>query len=256
MEKCHLKLFCVICFLLIFCGQKAKSQGISDSSINFPYLHVSYSLQVPCGDLTDWFGINSTIGGGLTFKTRGNYLWGIDWNYVFGGNVKNQYSLLRNLYTSSGYIINSSGQEAIVTLYERGNSVFFDFGKVFPLKSLNPNSGIYIKCGVGMLMHKIRIDVFENDVPELDKSYIKGYDRFSIGPSLSLQSGLLYFGKKNFVNFHLGFEAIYGLTQNIRQYNFDEMSADKSWKNDIYFGVKLGWILPFYLKKPKDFYYY
>ncbi|MBR6492277.1 MAG: hypothetical protein IKT02_08135 [Bacteroidales bacterium] len=248
----------VIILLLpvVMSGQHGYCQSVTDSCINIPFVKVAYSFQVPLGAQTEWFGVNSTIGGGFSYKTNTNLIIGIDWGYVFGNVVKNQTELLKYLYASSGYIINRSGQEAIVTLYERGHQILFRMGKLYPLKSLNPNSGLFFTGGLGLMTHKIRIDVFEDDVPELSSDYKKGYDRLSVGPSAGAQFGFINFADNTLFNFYGALEAVYGFTRNIRPYNFDTMSPDKSWKHDLYVGIKVGWLLPLYPKKPKDFYYY
>lgn len=247
-------LLVALCLLLF--SQQTYCQGITEECINIPIVNVSYSFQVPFGDQTEWFGVNSTIGGGFSYKTSKNLLFGIDWGFIFGGNVKNEEQLFKYLTASSGYIINNSGQEAIVTLYERGNSLLLRAGKLFPMQSLNPNSGLYFTGGLGFISNKIRIDVFENDVNALNDDYKKGYDRLSVGPSIGGQFGFMFFGDNNLWNFHAAFEAVYGLTKNIRPYNFDTMSKDNSLKNEFYLGLKVGWLLPIYPKKPKDYYFY
>jgi hypothetical protein len=46
-----------------------------------------------------------------------------------------------------------------------------------------------------------------------------------------------------------------GFTKSRRSFNFDTMEQDLQKRLDIYFGPRVGFILPLYKKMPKDFYY-
>ncbi|HNY07944.1 MAG TPA: hypothetical protein PKL64_07605, partial [Bacteroidales bacterium] len=65
----------LISVLLCFPFLQASSQvSIKDSSIFTTMFYATYSYQFPGGDLVKRFGNNSNIGGGVMFKTRGNWL--------------------------------------------------------------------------------------------------------------------------------------------------------------------------------------
>ena len=242
-------------FVVLFVNE-ARSQVITDSCINMPYLNFAYTFQVPFGDQTEWFGVNHAVGAEISYKTKHNDVLSLQWDFIFGDKVKKRDELLKYVTNSYGKIINLHGQEAIVNLYERGHAVILRYGKIVRGKAKNPNSGWLFSGGVGVLTHKIRIEVYENDVPPLNDDYKKGYDRLSIGPVVDFQPGYLYFGRRNLVYFSATLDLRYGLLKNVRPYNFDEMAADKELKHEFYVGVKVGWVFPLYKKAPRDFYYY
>ena len=59
------------------------------------------------------------------------------------------------------------------------------------------------------------------------------------------------------VNFYTGFYFQQGFTKNQRDINFDtpDIPVDKSMRNDFLYGYKVGWVIPIYKRKPKDYYY-
>ncbi|MDR2085061.1 MAG: hypothetical protein LBP67_08730 [Bacteroidales bacterium] len=227
--------------------------------MSIPFLSLSYSYQFPFVDMSERFGSNSTIGAGFTYKTQNNILWGIDWNFLFSNNVKYKDTLFKAISFSQGdmdiNILNGAGQPAIINIYERGHIIMFRAGKIFDVWAHNPNSGLFLTGGLGLFTHKIRIEVYQNDTPQLDPDYRKGYDRCSVGPVTGIQLGYIYFNNNRLINFKAEIEAYYGLTHSIRAYNFDTMSKDTNWRHDVLVGLKVSWIIPLYPKAPKDFYY-
>ena len=85
--------------------------------------YASYGFQMPGGDLADRFGPSSTIGGGFQFKSPSNWIIGANFDFIFGNQVKNVDSLMINLKTQSGYIINMAGNFTDYSLYERGYTI-------------------------------------------------------------------------------------------------------------------------------------
>ena len=67
--------------------------------------------------------------------------------------------------------------------------------------------------------------------------------------------GYLFLGNNRLLNFYAGFELMAGFTQNRRSLNFDTMQTDNRKRTDIYFGSRVGFILPLYKRMPDDFYY-
>ena len=89
--------FIILLVSMVMSVEHGYCQSVTDSCINIPFVKVAYSFQVPLGAQTEWFGVNSTIGGGFSYKTNTNLIIGIDWGYVFGNVVKNQTELLKYL---------------------------------------------------------------------------------------------------------------------------------------------------------------
>ena len=98
------------------------------------------------------------------------------------------------------------------------------------------------------MQHKIRIqDDPESPVASLTNEYKKGYDRLTNGWSLNQFVGYQYFAKNKRINFYAGIESTQGFTQNVRGYNFDTKSYDNESRLDVLYGLRIGWIVPFYL---------
>ncbi len=246
----------VLFFILILCNSNLFGQvSVRDSIVNVNIVGISGGGGFPLGSLAKDYGMNANVGASYYYKTNKNFLIGVEWSYLFGKNVKNAQEIFDMVLTSNNDIINYLGQFAIVSFYQRGHSGMIKAGKIFPVGNYNDNSGIYITGGVGALFHKIRIEVKDNDTPQLNPEYRRGYDHARLGPSIGFESGYIFFDNQRLINFKIGLEASYSLTKCIRPYNFDTMSKDENWYNDILIGLKASWLLPLYPKTPKKFYY-
>ncbi len=229
--------------------------SIKDSAIATPLVGISYGYQFPAGDMANRFGNNSAIQLNVDFKTRKQWIVGINGSYLFGKQIR-ETGLFDSIITSDGYIISQNGEFADVRLYERGFTISATAGRMFSFKKPNPNSGFVFNFGIGFIQHKIRIETIGNNVPQLTKEYKKGYDRLTNGILLSENLGYLYLSNNRLVNFYIGFECMQGFTQNRRSYDYDLMKQDTKKRLDILYGGKVAWILPLYKKAPQDFYIY
>ncbi|MGA2823612.1 MAG: hypothetical protein ABSE72_08815 [Bacteroidales bacterium] len=243
--------------ILQFIFHPAFSQvSVKDSAIVVPMIYVTYAYQLPAGDLAKRFGGNSSIGGGFMIKTRSNWLFAAEGNYIFGSDVKNGDSLLKNIATPDGYVINSNGYYAEIGFGETGFNVLGKFGKLFPVLSPNPNSGPLIMIGGGFLQDKIRIHDEDNTAPQVHGDYKKGYDRLNNGWILSGTVGYLYLSDSRLINFFVGFEFMQSWNKYRRARNFDTGLQDNSSLSTQFYGVKVKWFIPLYKRKPKNFYLY
>ena len=257
MKTAGLKSAFLICFFLFMLNGKAQLLNPNDTALSVPMFYASYAFQMPGGDMADRFGPNSVIGGGFQFKSKTNWLIGANFDFIFGNEVKNGDSLMFNLKTHNGQIINMAGNFADYSLYERGYSVTAKFGKVFPILAPNPNSGFYISVSAGYLQHKIRIEVMDNSVPQLQDDYKKGYDRLAGGFMINEFIGYIYLSDNRLLNFFGGFEFTQSWTKPKRDVYFDTMEPDHISKRfDMLNGFKIGWILPIFERQPEKFYYY
>ena len=240
---------------LIFIAFAANSQvSVKDSSIFFPMVSINYAYQIPGGDLANRFGNSSSIGANFLIKTKKNYLLGVEGSYLFGNTIKED-SVLKNISTPDGFVINGNGEYADIQMYERGFNLSARFGKMFSIIGPNPNSGLFIMGGIGFLQHKIRIENAGNTVPQIAGDYVKGYDRLTNGLSTNEFIGYMHMGTNRLVSFYVGFEFIQAWTQNRRSYNFDQMKHDTDKRFDAIYGIKVGWILPLYKRVPDKYYF-
>jgi hypothetical protein len=216
----------------------------------------SYSFNLPWADLKDRFGYCHTIGGGYTYMTRNHWLITAEGNFIFGNQVKNRASLLDGILTNDGYVINQEGTYANLALTERGYSFWLKAGKLIPMGKVNDKTGMVLSAGAGMLQHKIRIDVSQNDTPQLRKDYRKGYDRLCNGPALTEYIGYQYLDANKKLNFFFGLELTQAFTESRRIYYFSENARPNEKRIDLLTGIKIGWIVPLYRKTGQEYYYY
>jgi len=248
----------LLLFTLVLCGGSMFSQVTpKDSLINAPMVGVSYAFQLPGGDLKERFGYNSSTGIHFFNKTKKNWIWGVDWTFTFSpqSQVKESISMFDSINTANGNVVDRNGEYANLLFFERGWTSTVKFGKLFPLWGQNKNSGICLITGVGYMQHRIRIEDKFNRTPQLSKAYREGYDRYTNGFMVSQFVGYLFLGNNRLLNFYAGFELMAGFTQNRRSLNFDTMETDNRKRTDIYFGPRVGFILPLYKRMPDEFYY-
>jgi hypothetical protein len=144
---------------------------------------------------------------------------------------------------------------AKVLILERGSITTVNVGKILSLKNSNPNSGIMIKGGVGLMQHKIRLETQEDLVTQLEGEYIKGYDRLTNGIVFSQFLGYFHMSDNKLSNFYAGFEFYEGFTRGRRELNFDTQVKDNAPRTDILYGFKVGWVIHMYKRTGREFYY-
>lgn len=252
--KSTVRITIIIC--CIFLSSVVKAQVKMNEKAGFPIFNLHYAYQVPGHDLAQRFGNNSMIGGGFLYKFKSNLVAGVEGNFLFSEKVKNEEQYLQLIGTSDGFVISEGGTYAGVFFHQRGFSLNARFGGIIPLVGPNPNSGILILGGAGFLQHKIRIEVEENNAPQLRGDYIKGYDRLTNGPSVSQFIGYVHFDNNRTINFQIGLEFTQAWTSSRRPFDFDRMQPDTQKRFDSLWGLRIGWVLPLIKRAPRDYYYY
>ncbi|MCX6291309.1 MAG: hypothetical protein NT126_06045 [Bacteroidetes bacterium] len=249
----------ISCFLVglvaAFMVRDASAQfSVRDSSVSFVMLGGTFAYQIPGGDMAKRFGNNFNVGGTFQWKTKKNWIFGIDGEFLFSERVK-ETNILDKISTSQGYIIGEDGFYADILLYERGLMFSAKAGKIFPVIGPNPNSGLVVTLGAGLLQHKIRIEDKRNSAPQLSDEYKKGYDRLTNGLSVTEFLGYVNFSNRRMVNFMGGFEFTQAFTKNRRDFNFDTMEKDTKSRLDLLFGFRFAWLIPIYKRVPRQYYY-
>ncbi|TND07731.1 MAG: hypothetical protein FD123_3050 [Bacteroidetes bacterium] len=250
-----LKRIYLFCFVVFACGQLDAQVIVKDSTIRCFSLGVNYAFQLPGGNLAQRFGANSAIGVAGFYKTKNNVFFGGQWSYLFGQRLKGDSTILDAISTSDGFVIDQEGTYAQIRLFERGMNISGFAGKVFNVAAPNPNSGILLMGGLGWFHHKIRIDDVGNRAPQVRNEYKKGYDRLTGGFAVTEFIGYWYMGKNRFVNFYGGFEFMQAATRSLRSWDYDRNAPDTAQRTDVLYGFRAGWIIPFYKRKPKDYYF-
>ena len=228
--------------------------NLKDSMVTAPMFCFSYAFQIPAGDMKDRFGVSSSVGADFMVKNKKNWVFGADFHFIFGSDIKES-SILDGMKTNQGEIIGQDGQYADIAISERGYTTCAKIGKIFPLGKPNKNSGIIFTTGAGFMQHKIRFDIANNTAPQLTKESKKGYDRLTNGFLLDHFLGYMFLGNKRLMNFYGGFEFTQAFTQNRRSYNWDTMQRDTKSRYDVLYGIRIGFIIPFYKRTGKTYYY-
>jgi hypothetical protein len=247
MRLCCLTALFTLCFALSPSAQP-------DSARTIPLVAIHFSGQVPFQDMAERFGPNLNAGGAFMLKHRSNWVVGIESNYFFGRNVKED--VLSNLTNEDGFVVDNEGYPADLRVSERGFGVHLFGGKVLPLLSANANSGLLVTIGAGYLQHQVKLYDSQQRVAAVAGELRRGYDRLTGGFSATQFIGYLFLGKRRLINLYFGFEFYEASTRSFRKINYNTGTADTRERLDVLCGFRAGWILPLYKKKPDDFYYY
>lgn len=248
--------FVFIIGLFLWCNLEGYGQtSKKDSAIFLPFLDFSYGLMMPGGDMANRFGLTSEIGIAGYIKTKKNLLFGLDWNYLIGNDVR-EVSFADAFRDSQGGIMGNNGLYSEVIFSQRGFTMSGKFGAILPLLSANANSGVMIIGGIGFIQHRIKIEDKFKEVPLLSgEGYYPGYDRLSNGMMFTEFVGYRFLSDRRLINIFGGFEFSQGLTKNRREINFDTGVKDTNSRLDILMGIRLGFSLLLYKPTPESYYY-
>lgn len=243
-------------FFLLISSKSFTQRNVKDSIIGSPLIGVHYGGNWTSGDLADRYGYFNHIGINAGYKTKKNWYYGLDANFMFGNQVR-MTGIFDHLVDDKGNITDVNGDIAAVVVFPRGVSVNASFGKIFPILSPNSNSGIFIHGGFGYLLHRLRIETSEQVVPQIELDYKKGYDRLTIGVNFHQFIGYSFLANSGAYNFYAGFYIQEGLTKNQRTIFYDQpdVPVSTATRLDIQYGFRLGWYIPFYKRQPKEYYF-
>jgi hypothetical protein len=246
--------------MLFNLGSGLNAQVSMKDSLRVHMFTPAYSIQLPFGDMKSRYGLSHTVGLSYSFLLKKRWMITTEGSFLFGQNVKNKVSIFSgiasDITTSNGYIISQSGVYSNLAITERGYVLSLKTGKLLPVLKNNPNCGLLLQIGAGIMQHKIRIDVSQNDAPQLRNDYKKGYDKMCNGPALVEYFGYQHLDNNKRVNFTGGIELIQAWTQSRRAYYFAEGKKPDENRMDVLIGLKLGWIIPIYRKTGNEYYYY
>lgn len=247
----------LIAFFTMFTYEVSAQRGIMDSSIFIPSFSFTYSYQSPLsGAIEETYGNNHSVGADLNFKLRNNLTLGLNFAYMFSEQIKNSSSYFTDIITDKGYVIEGSGLYAENYLYQRGYNIQLTAGYQFSFWSPNPNSGFFVQGGVGFMEYKTRIENTGNTANAVIDDYAEMYDRLRNGLMTSQTIGYRLMTKKNLTNVYGAIEFSQAWTENRRNYNADITPSPVGENMDLLISVKVGWVIPFYGRAPKDYYYY
>ncbi len=235
-----------------------SSKDYVDTAAPMIWLDAHMSYMFPVGELATLFKSNFGVGPGFTFKSKNNWTIGFHCDYMFGANLRDPKFFNGTLANDDGTVIDGNGlvSQGGITAEGRYWTLQADFGKVIPVDRWK-NSGIWLRLGAGYFSHRLRLDDYSNQYPQLDGNYTKGYDRRSGGFVLNQFVGYQFVRKNRMLNFYIGLEFHEMWTKPNRNYVFfegptDEMKA----KFSGLIGLKAGWNIPLYEKKTTTTFYY
>ena len=240
-----------VCLLIAIKGM--SQYQVRDSVLFNPHISILYGHHIPVADLAKRFGKSGSLGLAFDIKDKKSHYWGVQVQYHFGNRVTEP-GLIQNLYTNNGEILDNQGQPSIVYIQQRGWTACVEGGHLFNTLGPNLNSGVLATLGLGMMIHKIRIEHQSNEINALQGDYLKGYDRLSAGLIGRAFLGYFYMSNNKLVNIVAGLEWIQGQTKSVRGYNYDTQMMDNDRRSDGYVGLKLGWVLHLYQRAPDKFY--
>jgi hypothetical protein len=217
-------------------------------------INIRYSFDLPAADLAKKFGYFSKAGGAFIRKNNKNIIWGVNFDYIFGSQIKID-SFLVNLRTKNNDLISSSGALQNVGTFQRGYQTGVLLGKVFPYSKNNLNSGLLILTNLGFNEYKVKIFDENNVFAQVKGQYKKGYDRLTNGLYWQNTLGYAYFSKNKNINCYAGLNLNYAFNKGRREWLFDVQQPGNKISNDLSYGALLGWIIPIYKKNVEDTYY-
>lgn len=253
-------------------------RNIANEVIPTAMFQVTYAAQFPGLDTKDIYGFTNTIGGSVIYKTKNNLLFTANGNFIFGNRLKgDRIEIFGEGITTApsgsnpgGEIIGGGGLFSSLAVYQRGFHFQAEVGKLFAFKP-NPNSGFFVQGGIGYLRNRIRVDyqVEALNTPyQIDEDYQYGYDRMRGGIAFHAETGYLLMGNSRVVNLSISLEVTYARTRHLRDYDFrvfyDETGephimgyTDPNQRfNDLYYGIRVSWMIPTYQRQPDEYYYY
>jgi hypothetical protein len=263
-KNMYRKLLTIVCLLCVArAGAQDKEKLFGTKETKQPKHGLLIKLMgdgdLPAADMAKRFGTSFRIGPAIEYKTKSNWLFGVKADFIFG-NVIREDSLMINIkdqYGNNGNknvyeFINGNGQRIGVPVYERGYMIGLEAGRIFSFSEGHPDDGLTTISTVGFMQHKINIFNSDKDVPELQGSYLKGYDRLTNGIFVEEFLGYTHIDRKQLLNYTIGFDGAFGFTQGRRDYLYDVMRPDNKKRLDILYGIRAGWFFPIMKKKSED----
>ena len=249
-----------ILFLAFISPFITKAQkDIKKECISIAMFGATYSYQFPGADTKTLYGNNSTIGASFQYKTDNNWLWEANGNFIFGDKINaSREDILGIILDNNGELITGDGIYGSYVLFQRGYNIQAKVGKLFNVCAPNPNSGFFVKGGLGYLLNRVRIEFSStaSPPPNLANDYLYGYDRMRGGFAYSGEIGYLFLSNSRVFNFSISLEFNQAHTKPMRQWDFNLMGPDNNTYIDRYYGIRFAIYIPIYKRMPDEFYYY
>ncbi len=240
----------IVLFVILFFVLRLSAQSDMKTDQGFMFVpHVAYN--VAGADLQQRFENFASIGLGVDFKFKNNFVVGVDYDWFFGDNVKDN-GIFSGIGGPTGNIIDENGDFAVIQLNMKGNYATANFGYLLNLPKSEPHSGVLFYVGAGMMQHRIDIVSSQVTIPQLNDDYEFGYDQMTYGFATKQYIGYQYLSEKNKLHLRLGIEYNQGFTQGRRTWDYNANTSGLVKRFDSTVALKLGLIVPVYTKKSED----
>lgn len=200
---------------------QSQSTEVSNNEMRCLMFNGFGGWSISTGDLKNDYGGMGEMGGGLLYQNQKKWLFGLNFSYFFGSNVKKD--PIPNLRTPDGGVVGTDGSFATFEVFQRGFMFpMVQLGKTFwPGKPSKFNSlgGITAMIGGAWFQHWTHIRDLSKKTPQFSGSYLDGYDKMRSGPGFGAWLGYLYLPEHGKINFHLEAGYFLALTQT-KRYDF------------------------------------
>ena len=243
--------------LLLHSTQSTAQINVRDSLAPGWLITIRGGFFMPEMDLKDKYGKSYAVGIGTFYKTKTNWLIGINGDFWFGSEAKDRASILQAIGNENGEVLDHFGNFGNAMTYQRGWLGGFDVGKIFRKTGHNANSGVFATMGLGYMQHRVRVESANRNslLRQIEGEFQRGYDRLNIGWMSRVNIGYMHSHTGKTMNFMFAFEVMYGETENVRKYNWDTGMEDLKTYRNLTYGFRLTWFLPIYDKNFQTFYY-
>ena len=229
-----------------------KASGQSEMVTNQGFLFSPhYAYHIPGSDLKSRFTNFSAIGLGVDYKFKNNFMIGLDYDWMFSNKI-NEVGTFSEITSTSEQIIDKNGDFSVIQLNMKGHLSTVNFSYLLNLVKDEPNSGLVVTLGSGLMLHRIDIISSQVTIPQLNGEYEKGYDKLTYGLATKQFVGYQYSVQKNKYRFRVGVEFNQGFTQGRRTWDFNANASGLDKRFDTTTAFKFGIIVPVYTKDADD----
>lgn len=240
----------IILFAVLSSATQLAAQSDMKTEQGFLFVpHVAYNTAG--GDLQQRFENFASLGLGIDYKFKNNFIVGVDYDWFFGDNVKDS-GVFSGIGGPTGNIIDENGDFAVIQLNMKGNYATANIGYLLNLPKNEPNSGILFSVGAGFMQHRIDIVSSQVTIPQINDEYEFGYDQMTYGFATKQYVGYQYLSEKNKFHFRLGVEYNQGFTQGRRTWDYNANKSGLAKRFDSTIAIKFGLVVPVYTKKTED----
>lgn len=237
----------ILALAFLFFPLLLPAQNIKDTTLQLHMFSFHVSGHLPAGDIAVRYGLNAGAGGSYWFKTSSNWIMAADFTYLFGNKFKED-SILNGIRDQDKYMITINGDQMYPTISERGFYAGARFGKLFPVIGPNPNSGLIVMAGAGLLQYKTNFRFEESTIPVMLGKYVKLYDYLTNGLAFNEFIGYLHLDNEQPINFYVGLDFHQAWTMCRRDWLYNihgpESLIRPGYRHDFLFGIRVGWIFP------------